>query len=327
MEHKLFTLLILIGFSTAPVLQQSMNMYYFVSELKTFAEAQLYCRATYTDLATFENTDDLDTLQTDQVTYTGAWIGLMETGNFYWHWALADRRFYKDGEIKYRNWAAFEPDDGLNQDCVIMTYKGQFQNTNCLDPFNFICYDVNSPEQRYTYISFLYTWRGAQRHCRLYYTDLVSVRNLDENNQIMDLIPTLGFAYIGLFKDDFAWSDSSMSSFRNWDLLQPDFLGECVALTDNKFWKTELCGKLKPFFCYRSVAGMKRQILRLEVKSALNVNDPDMQMTILAEIQQRLQKLGVTNVTKLEWRAAANGMVFQKKESKMSVAQKKCASA
>ncbi len=77
-----------------------MNVYYFVSELKTFAEAQLYCRATYTDLATIENTDDLDTLQIDQVTYTGAWIGLMETDLFHWHWALADRRLYKDGEIK-----------------------------------------------------------------------------------------------------------------------------------------------------------------------------------------------------------------------------------
>ncbi len=99
MEHKLLTVLILIsgfssvhaftvfvresmcyallttlgcfflGFSTSQVYQQSMDVYYFVSELKTFAEAQLYCRATYTDLVTIENTDDLHTLQTDQVTY------------------------------------------------------------------------------------------------------------------------------------------------------------------------------------------------------------------------------------------------------------------
>ncbi len=130
-----------LGFSTSQVYQQSMDVYYFVSEFKTFAEAQLYCRATYTDLVTIENTDDLHTLQTDQVTYRSAWIGLMETALFHWHWALADRRFYKDGEIKYRNWAQFEPDDRLNQDCVIMTYKGLFQNTNCRDLFNFICYD------------------------------------------------------------------------------------------------------------------------------------------------------------------------------------------
>lgn len=38
-------------------------------------------------------------------------------------------------------------------------------------------------------------------------------------------------------------------------------------------------------FC-SGVAGMKRQILRLEVKSALDVNDPDMQMTILAEVSR-----------------------------------------
>ncbi|XP_043101203.1 secretory phospholipase A2 receptor-like [Puntigrus tetrazona] len=307
MENKLCALLIVIGFSASPVLQQSMNMYYFVSELKTFTEAQLYCRATHTDLAVIENTDDLDTLGTDRVTYSGAWIGLTESGFLHWRWALADARLYKDGETKYRNWAPFEPDDGVNQNCVIMTYKGLFQNTNCLDPFNFICYDARGSEHRYVYISFLYIWREAQRYCRLYYTDLVSVRNPDENNQIMDLIPTLGFAYIGLFMDDFDWSDGSASSFRNWDLLQPDFLGECVAVMDNKFWKTELCGKLKPFFCYESAAGIKRQILRLEVKAALNVNDPGTQTSILAKIQQRLQKLGVTNITRLEWRTETNG--------------------
>ncbi len=119
--------------------------------------------------------------------------------------------------------------------------------------FALLCSSIaNSPEQRYVYISFLYTWREARHYCRQHHTDLVSVRNLDENNQIMELIPTLGFAYIGLFKDDFIWSDGSTSSFRNWDFLQPDILGKCVALTDNKLWKTELCGKLKPFFCYRS---------------------------------------------------------------------------
>ncbi|KAL1272123.1 hypothetical protein QQF64_031139 [Cirrhinus molitorella] len=313
MEHKLFTLLALIGFSASPVHQQSMNVYYFVSELKTFSEAQLYCRETYTDLATIENMDDLNTLPAGQVTNTGAWIGLMQTGYFYWQWALADRRFYKDGEMEYRNWAAFEPNNGMFQDCAIMTYQGQFQSINCLNLYSFICYDANSIGQQYVYISFLYTWSEAQRYCRKYYTDLVSVRNLDENNRIKELIPLLESAYIGLSRDDFAWSDGSRSPFRNWDWLQPDIFGECVALTENKSWKTESCGNPRPFFCHRSVHSM-RQILRLEVKSGLNVNDLNMQKAILAEIQQRLQKLGVGRITKLEWREAADGTVFQKKE-------------
>ncbi|KAL0189846.1 hypothetical protein M9458_016945, partial [Cirrhinus mrigala] len=105
-------------------------------------------------------------------------------------------------------------------------------------------------EQRYVYVDYLYTWREAQSYCRRYYTDLASVRNLDENNQIKVRIPLVKYAYIGLFSDDFVWSDGSISSFRNWDWFQPDILGECVSLTENKFWKTELCGKLKPFFCY-----------------------------------------------------------------------------
>ncbi|CAM4509392.1 unnamed protein product [Leuciscus chuanchicus] len=248
-----------------------------MSESKTFSEAELYCKETYTDLATIENTDDLRTLQTAQVTYTGAWIGLRETNALLWHWALADKRFYRDTETEYRNWAAFEPDDNLNQDCVIMTYRGEFENTNCLNIFNFICYDAADSEQQ----------------------------NPDENLQIQQLIPELGFAYIGLFQDSFAWSDRSESAFRNWDLFQPDLLGACVAMHEDKYWKTELCWKLKPFFCYRREAVMKRQILRLELKSALN-------------IQQRLQKLGVRNITGLEWREAADGSVFQKNQSKTS---------
>ncbi|XDV19533.1 hypothetical protein PO909_024989, partial [Leuciscus waleckii] len=308
----------LLGLSTSPAYQQFVNVYYFMSESKTFSEAELYCKETYTDLATIENTDDLRTLQTAQVTYTGAWIGLRETNALLWHWALADKRFYRDTETEFRNWAAFEPDDNLNQDCVIMTYRGEFENTNCLNIFNFICYDAADSEQQYVYIWRLYTWREAQSYCRQFHTDLVSVRNPDENLQIQQLIPELGFAYIGLFQDSFAWSDRSESAFRNWDLFQPDLLGACVAMHEDKYWKTELCWKLKPFFCYRREAVMKRQILRLELKSALNVNDPHMKTAILAEIQQRLQKLGVRNITGLEWREAADGSVFQKNQSKTS---------
>ncbi|XP_048039109.1 macrophage mannose receptor 1-like [Megalobrama amblycephala] len=275
--------------------------------------------------------DDLSLLATGQVPYSGAWIGLSEGSTYHWNWALADGRFYREGEREYRNWAPFEPDKFLDQDCVIMTYKGQFENTNCLDIFNFICYDEpassapteSSIEQRYFYISFLYTWREAQRYCRRYHTDLVSVRNQEENQEIQQLIPTLGFAYIGLFKDPYIWSDKSRSFFRNWDLFQPDFLGDCVAILEDRFWKTELCGKLKPFFCYRSEVAMKRQILRLEVKSGLNVNDPDIKTAILTEIEQKLQKLGVANITRLEWREAADGTVFQKNQSKISVKQTK----
>ncbi|XP_056091686.1 macrophage mannose receptor 1-like [Rhinichthys klamathensis goyatoka] len=316
MEHKLFTLLVLIGCSTSPAYQQPENVYYFVSEAKSFSEAKLYCKETYTDLATVTNTDDLRTLQTERVPYEGAWIGLRETKAPLWHWALADPRFYRDTETQYRNWAALEPDSGLNQDCVIMTYRGEFENTNCLDIFHFICYDAADIEQQYVYISLLFTWRGAQSYCRQFHTDLASVRNPDENLQIKWLIPKLGFAYIGLFQDSFSWTDRSESAFRNWDLFQPDLFGECVAIQEDKYWKTELCGKLKPFFCYRSEVVMKRQILRLEVKSALNVNDPDMKTAILAEIQQRLQTLGVRNITALEWRETVDGSVFQKNRSR-----------
>ncbi|XP_067308229.1 struthiocalcin-2-like isoform X2 [Pseudorasbora parva] len=164
--------------------------------------------------------------------------------------------------------------------------------------------DITQP---YVYISLQYTWREAQIHCRELHTDLAIVRNQEENRLIQQLIPAGTVAYIGLFRDPYAWSDRSNSSFRNWAWNQPDVLGECVALLESRRWKTEVCSNPKPFICYRSEVVTKRQILRLKVKSGLNGNDPDLKTAILAEIQRRLQKLGEMNVTRLEWREAADG--------------------
>uniref|UniRef100_A0A672P8B4 C-type lectin domain-containing protein n=1 Tax=Sinocyclocheilus grahami TaxID=75366 RepID=A0A672P8B4_SINGR len=118
-----------------------MNMYYFVSELKTFAEAQLYCRATYTDLATIENTDDLDTLQTDQVTYTGAWIGLMYPLTI-WRWS------YNEESLVFESWADGQPNNyGLGEECVAIFNNGAWFDLYCTDSRYFVCYDGENHAQ------------------------------------------------------------------------------------------------------------------------------------------------------------------------------------
>lgn len=112
----------------------------------------------------------------------------------------------------------------------------------------------NYNEHKYKYINEPKPWREAQRYCRQFHTDLVSVRNQDENLQIQQLIPAGQVTYIGLFQDAFAWSDNSASSFRNWDSAQPDGSGKCVAqhLQDHRLWDDQNCGSPRPFFCYAS---------------------------------------------------------------------------
>ncbi len=79
------------------------------------------------------------------------------------------------------------------------------------------------------------------------------MRNQEENHQIQQLVPAGNVTYIGLFKDAFAWSDNSTSSFRNWGSGQPDGSGECVVHSQqNRQWDDEKCSDSKPFFCYDS---------------------------------------------------------------------------
>uniref|UniRef100_A0A672JYS6 C-type lectin domain-containing protein n=1 Tax=Sinocyclocheilus grahami TaxID=75366 RepID=A0A672JYS6_SINGR len=100
-------------------------------------------------------------------------------------------------------------------------------------------------------------WRWALADPQFYQEGETEYRNwaTKEEEVVIEyedcLIPAGHFAYIGLFKDDYIWSDNSTSSFRNWDPDQPDESGECVAqrLRDSRLWDDQTCSAQKPFFC------------------------------------------------------------------------------
>lgn len=99
------------------------------------------------------------------------------------------------------------------------------------------------------------SWRSAQGYCRQNYHDLASVSSQTENQALQQMLnesgPSTTTFWIGLFRDQWTWSDQSNSSFRYWESDQPNHDGECVLF--DTFYETlwdRACGSSFPFYCY-----------------------------------------------------------------------------
>uniref|UniRef100_A0A8C7RR99 C-type lectin domain-containing protein n=1 Tax=Oncorhynchus mykiss TaxID=8022 RepID=A0A8C7RR99_ONCMY len=257
-----------------------------------WTEAQSYCRAHYTDLATVDDMEDQNRLITSVSVDDLFWIGLKMGDSMKWHWSLADRRFYREGETEFRNWDTGTPQNG---NCVLMSTSGLWNNTSCDDQHHFICYDGKQVTNlTYVLIQENKTWIKAQSYCRQHHTDLVSVRNQTENTEIEKKITLRGLpVWIGLFQDSWRWSDQSDSSFRNWwpGWFIPDQKFSCTRVSSRRAssfytkWINTPCENYEPFICYEAL--QLRQVVRVKMTQRdqhLNLREPAVQDAIVQEV-------------------------------------------
>ncbi|XP_045063890.1 macrophage mannose receptor 1-like [Coregonus clupeaformis] len=227
MDQSLFLILVFSGLSILPSCLP--HQFHFVNMNKTWTEAQRICRQNYTDLATIDDTADMEKLNnTVAASWSGsAWIGLYTNS---WRWSLVDRELEGEG----------------------FWDKGYPNNYPINDEF------YQNTTNKYFHITVHKTWSEAQLYCRDNHTDLASVRNTTEREAIMSTFPDetgLYRVWIGLNKSlgVWRWSDQSGSSYRKWESDESnrakngDFCAE-VKLSGR--WKDVGCNNNSTFICY-----------------------------------------------------------------------------
>ncbi|XP_066580864.1 C-type mannose receptor 2-like [Amia ocellicauda] len=224
MERRVFLILLFSGLCSLSSCLA--HQYVFVNKPLGWIDAQQYCREKYTDLATVDNTEELDRLlNTADSASVWNWIGLYLDLNS-WQWSLTDSDFYRGGQSEYRNWYTGQPDNrGGEENCVSMGSGGEWYDDQCKVYHPILCFNESSnATQRYVLIDQVKNWTEAQRFCRENYTDLVSVRSQSENEEVKKAAKGQ-CVWIGLFRDPWKWSDQSSSSFRHWDTDEPNGAG------------------------------------------------------------------------------------------------------
>ncbi|XP_060716241.1 macrophage mannose receptor 1-like isoform X2 [Tachysurus vachellii] len=236
------------------------HRYHFVNENKTWTEAQTYCRENYTDLATISNMGEMKKLNHTLMKENAkkAWIGLQRAVRGRWMWSLEDQTFYRDG-VTYTNWNGGEPNNARGNEYCVTCNKDNtlWKDNQCESLYPFVCYEEkNTNTKKSLFINNNMSWYDAQTYCREKYTDLVSVRNQTENEEIMRVINVSGISdiWIGLFNDSWIWSDQRNSTFRYWRSDKPTGSLNCAAVSESeqRYWTDVDCTEKLPFICHEN---------------------------------------------------------------------------
>ncbi|XP_058869022.1 C-type mannose receptor 2-like [Acipenser ruthenus] len=238
MGERGLLILLLAGFCV-PVYNQ-FRKHVFVETVKTWSEAQSYCKMNHTDLATVRSQEEADQL----LSIVGAslgdfWIGLYRDDTQNWQWSNSD-------DVIYSNWRA-------DVFCASVNSDGKWIDLPCHLQKAFMCYkETSTITERYTLIEELKTWNEAQQYCREYHTDLVSIKNTSENEEIVKKAQGKPF-WIGLFNEPWKWSHQGDSyTFHNWYSGEPNNWGgyeNCATISYTGEWNDDDCNYQYPFFC------------------------------------------------------------------------------
>ncbi|XP_065146044.1 C-type mannose receptor 2-like [Paramisgurnus dabryanus] len=292
--------------------------YHHIDKKMTWTEAQRYCREKYTDLATVNNINDLNDMNqlmksVDYSLIYGVWIGLTRSSVYKWKWSLGD-------PVKYTNW--YNGDSNGPGHCVYMR-DGSWHHQDCNTNMRFICYNESS--KGFIIDDSSVSWRKAQIFCRQHHTDLTSVRNQIENQQIQKIMndTNISEVWIGLFSDSWEWSDESDSGFRNWYPNEPNnpYTEKCAAFGGVK-WNNMICSDCQTFLCHEdNLILIQENLSWSEARRYCRENHVDLVSVDSEEIQFMVTKVIHQSSTDPVWmglsHSCAVGLWFWVNEEKV----------
>ncbi|XP_034148985.1 uncharacterized protein LOC105011167 [Esox lucius] len=241
MDRYLFLLLFFTGLSVLPPCLSV--KYHFKAKPRNLTEAQSNCTQNYTGLATVENMREIDMFNI----VTAHWKEktLLEPENSTWRWSLDGTEL--NGETF---WDSKQPDNQEHKEFCVFIKEGKWHDVNCETTLNFVCYDEHNHTSKYIYIDYQGNWTFSQNYCRKNHTDLASVRNSTEWEQVKNTFHSHSDkVWIGLHKDPCVWGwynnsgSCSNCTPNNVNCLKRPFIcydDELVLVKENKTWSEAL---------------------------------------------------------------------------------------
>ncbi|MGH0155946.1 UNVERIFIED_CONTAM: hypothetical protein FKN15_058926 [Acipenser sinensis] len=220
--------------------------YTLIGELKTWTEAQQYCREHHTDLVSIKSASENEDLVKKAQGKT-FWIGLF---NNPWKWS------HHGDNYTFHSWykgkSSNEPNnESGNEKCVVMNEKGDWYDSSCSSKFLFVCCSVVAFSPGGSSGNCILegtekTWHEAQSYCRNHNKDLVTIQDQDRMKNILDIIAGKS-TWIGLHRDkeNWQWSNGGDVIYSNWrsQLF-------CASVNSSGVWNESLCKEKNPFMCY-----------------------------------------------------------------------------
>ncbi|XP_048012357.1 secretory phospholipase A2 receptor-like [Megalobrama amblycephala] len=209
--------------------------------IRTTAEEE--CRRNYTDLVTvYDHQDNKELTKLLSATRSSGWIGA-SIGKKSKKWSNGD-------DVTFDNLTG----NCGKTCCATMKADGAWESLQCNQTKHFMCYEKDGGQESYNY-SLIHeekTWFEAQLYCRENHTDLVSIRNDEENNEVKKKREQHNNPFwIGLLVDRVEWADGGQSAYRNWKTQHLDSLDPEAYIGNDGEWQKQSDHEAHPL-CYES---------------------------------------------------------------------------